>query len=227
MSRCRGCSAAYYCNRECQRNHWKIHKSKCESIKKLAATDEKEQQDSLRILNCLVTSLTDFATFSGDWLVPSLWLANLSYTWWLENHSFLLIRCHSDIQPQTDQITTLLVQLIRCLQMMQSKERVQFLQVGACVKWSDMKNSSIKVESVPLGKKSLFPDEILLYLQRVPHEEAKELCTAESYLTKELIPWILAGATLSNGRLQSTCVCSYEIKDLTKMFETFLLSLKK
>ena len=31
--KCSGCSVVYYCDRECQRNHWKIHRNFCKTKK--------------------------------------------------------------------------------------------------------------------------------------------------------------------------------------------------
>ena len=36
MSRCAGCQAVFYCNRDCQKAHWKQHKDTCKQLSTLA-----------------------------------------------------------------------------------------------------------------------------------------------------------------------------------------------
>ncbi|RXG73465.1 Histone-lysine N-methyltransferase SMYD3 [Armadillidium vulgare] len=56
LQRCSGCASCYYCNRECQKNSWEIHKKECSKLKKLK---NNLPPDTARLIARVILKLKD------------------------------------------------------------------------------------------------------------------------------------------------------------------------
>lgn len=56
MLKCSGCQYVYYCNRECQTNAWKIHKSECVCLKRATG---KTVPDAARVIARIILKLNN------------------------------------------------------------------------------------------------------------------------------------------------------------------------